>query len=174
MAVVTLKGTIVTNADGTVPQTLNQARAANARVKEMADTIEVTNGDSIASTYRLARVHSSWRISQLLLYCDAITSAAADVGLYDIAANGGLVVDVDFFASAQSLAAALLVGTSIEHEAAGAGNQNGEIANKAKAIWQVLGLTADPNKYYDIAFTLTAAATATGTLTLVTRFSDGN
>lgn len=174
MAVVLLKGNIVTNADGGAPQTLNQARAAAARVKESVDTIEITNGDSIASIYRMARVHSSWRISQILAFMDAITSAAADVGLYDIAANGGAVVDVDFFASAQSLATASLVGIDVTHEAAGAGNQFGEIANIRKALWEALGLTADPNKYYDIAFTLTAAATATGTLSVMVRYSDGN
>jgi hypothetical protein len=175
MAVVLLKGNIVTNADGTTPpQVLNQARAAAARLKESVDTIEITNGDSIASIYRMARVHSSWRISQIVKYSDAITSAAADVGLYDIAANGGAVVDVDFFGSAVSLASLDLVGTDVTHEAGGTGVQFGEIANIRKALWEVLGLTQDPNKYYDLAFTLTAAATASGTLSVAVRYSDGN
>lgn len=174
MAVVTLKGTIVTNADGAAPQVLNQARAAQARLKESVDTIEVTNGDSIASTYRMGRIHSSWRVSSITVLCDAITSAAADVGLYDTAANAGAVVDVDFFASALSIATANVIGLDATHEAAGAGAQFGEIANVRKALWEVLGLTADPNKFYDITFTLTAAATASGTLSVVIRYSDGN
>ena len=86
MAVVTLKASQVTNADATT-QTLNNSKVCNGRIKEIADTIEVTNGDSIASIYRMARVHSSWRMTELLLQCDAITSAAADIGLYDTAAN---------------------------------------------------------------------------------------
>jgi hypothetical protein len=174
MAVVALKGSIVTNADGTVPQTLNQARSAGARLKEMVDTIELANGDSIGSTYRLARVHSSWRISELILFCDAITSGAGDIGLYDTARNGGLVVDADFFASAQSIATATQVGFAVGREVAAAATVMGEIANIRKAIWEVLGLTADPNKMYDIVLTLTAATTAAGTVSLITRYSDGN
>lgn len=173
MAVVTLKGTQVTNADATT-QTLNNSKVANGRIKEIADTIELANGDSIASTYRLARVHSSWRISDLILFCDAITSGAGDLGLYDTAANGGAVVDVDFFASAVSIATAITAGSSIAHEAGGAGSQFGEIANIAKPLWQVLGLSVDPMKFYDIALTLTAATTAAGTVSMLTRYVDGN
>jgi len=177
MAIVNIKGTIVTNADGgTPPQALNQARAAAARVKESADTVEVTNGDSIDSVYRLGRVHSSWRISQVIKFSDAITTAVADFGLHDIAANAGAVVDRDFFGSAVALTAADVAGTDVTHEsgAAAGATQFGEVANIAKAIWQVLGLTADPNKFYDLTAMLTAAATGSGTLSVLIRYSDGN
>ena len=170
MAVVTLNGSQVTNADATT-QTLNNSKVTNGRIKEIADTIEVTNGDSIASIYRMARVHSSWRMTELILQCDAITSAAADIGLYDTAANGAAVVDVDCFASAQSIASALIPGTNVMGEAAAV---FGDIANVRKSIWEVLGLSTDPNKFYDIALTLTAAATATGTVSVKTRYVDGN
>jgi hypothetical protein len=111
----------------------------------------------------------------VLISCDAITSAAADVGVYDIpAVNSGAVIDVDFFASAQSIATAIS-HTDITHEAdpadAGAGYGQGDVE---KPLWQALGLTADPGKYYDIVATLTAAATATGTLALKVQYVDGN
>lgn len=170
MAVVTLKASQVTNADATT-QTLNNSKVANGRIKEIADTIELTSGDSIASIYRMARVHSSWRMSELILQCDAITTCAADFGLYDTAANGAAVVDVDAFASAQSLATAIVIGTNVMSEAA---TVFGDVANIRKAIWEVLGLASDPNKFYDVAVTLTAAAGSAGTVSVKVRYCDGN
>lgn len=170
MAVVTLKGSQVTNADATT-QTLNNSKVTNGRLKEIADTIELANGDSIGSTYRMSRIHSSWRVVDVIGFWDAITSGAADVGLYDTAANGGAVVDVDCFGSAVSIASANTSGTNVAREA---GAVFGEIANMRKQVWEVLGLSTDPNKFYDLAFTLTAATTAAGTLSVLTRYVDGN
>lgn len=174
MAVVNTKATAITNADAT-PVTNNPTRLQNGRVKESVGTVEAANGDSIGSTYRLARLHSSWRISQVLLSCDAITTCAADVGVYDVAAvNAGAVVDADFFASAQSLAAAL-VNSDIGHEAdaADAGAGFG-LADVEKPLWQALGLSADPGKWYDLVATLTAAAGSAGTIAVRVRYIDGN
>jgi hypothetical protein len=90
------------------------------------------------------------------------------------AVNSGAVIDADFFASAQSLAAAL-VNSDITHEAdaADAGAGFG-LADKEKPLWQALGLTSDPGKWYDIVATLTAAAASAGTVALLTRYVDGN
>lgn len=169
MAVVNTKGVQVTNADAS-SQTLTNTRVAAGVVKEIADTLEAVSGDSIGSTYRLGRVRSSSRVSQLLLSCDAITTCAADFGLYDTAANGGAVISAACFASAQSLAAAL-ANTDITHES---GTLTGDVANVGKPLWQALGLTADPMKDYDIVATLTAAAGSAGTISLKTRYVDGN
>lgn len=174
MAVVNVKATAVTNGDAS-SQTINSVKIDGGRLRERVGVAEVTNGDSIASTFRLARVKSGDRISRVLLSCDAITSAAADVGIYDIASvNSGAVVDVDFFASAQSIASAL-VHQDITHEAdaADAGAGYG-LADVEKPLWQALGLSSDPGKQYDIVATLTAAATATGTLGLKVQYVDGN
>jgi len=165
MAVVALKATNITQQD-TGLRTQAAACLGPRRLYDEASTVEVTNGDSIGSTYRMLRVKSSDRMSSLQIFCDAITSAAADVGLYDIAANGGAVVDADFFASAQSIATAITVGTNILHESGVV-----DISEVEQAIWQLLGLTSDPNKEYDVALTLTAAATATGTATLLGRYT---
>lgn len=175
MAVVNVKSTAVTNADNTNPQTLNKQNVDGGRMRERVGVAEVTNGDSIASTFRLMRVKSSDRVSRVLLSSDAITGAIADVGLYDIAGvNSGAVVDADLFASAVSLATAQ-VHTDVTHEAdpAGAGSGYG-VEDVEKQIWQLLGLTADPGKSYDVALTLTAAATATGTAGLKVIYNDGN
>lgn len=174
MAVVTTKATAVTNGDAAT-QTNNPQRIAGGRVREHVGTLEAVSGDSIGSVYRLARVSSRDRISQVLLSCDAITTCAGDVGVYDIAAvNSGAVVDADFFGSAVSLATAL-VNSDVTHEAdaADAGAGFG-LADVEKPLWQALGLSSDPNKLYDIAVTLTAAAGSAGTVALKVRTVDGN
>ena len=168
MAVVTTKSTAVTHADA-ASQTNNSQKIAGGRLREDVGTLEAVSGDSIGSIYRLARVKSGSRISQVLLSCDAITTCAGDVGIYDIASvNSGAVVDADFFASAQSLATAL-VNTDVTHESGVFGVEDVE-----QPLWQALGLSADPNKLYDIAVTLTAAAGSAGTMSMKVRYVDGN
>jgi hypothetical protein len=173
MAVVNTKATAVSNADASPTQSFSSTKVIGGRVKEEVGVVAVANGDSIGSTLRFGRVHSSWRVSQLLLASSAITGAAADIGLYDVDKAGGAVVDVDFFASAASLAA-VQNGVDVTHEAGGSGASLGNIANMEKPLWQVLGLTTDPGKFYDVVATLTAAATADGTAALQIRYLDGN
>lgn len=174
MAVVTTKSTAVTAGD-TLPQTNTAQKIHGGRLRESLGVLEAVSGDSIDSVYRLVRVNSGDRISRVLLSCDAITTCAGDVGIYDVAAiNAGAVVDADFFASAQSLATAL-VNTDVTHEAdaADAGAGFG-LADVEKPLWQALGLAADPGKQYDIAVTLTAAAGSAGTVALKVQYVDGN
>jgi hypothetical protein len=166
MAVVTTKSTQLTNRDA-VPRVINNPAASAGAVQQAIGTLECANGDSIASIYRMLQIPSNAVGEILKLYCDAITSGAADIGIYRTIADGGAVVDVDFYASAQSIAAAITTGTEIQHEAdatdAGAGFG---LADLEKPLWQRLGLTSDPGVTYDIAVTLTAATTAAGTLGL--------
>lgn len=167
MAVVNTKAAAITAGDtaGTVVKKNLQAGI----VKECVGTLEAVNGDSIGSTFRLARVPSNARISRVLLSCDAITTCAADVGVYDIASvNSGAAVDADFFASAQSLASAL-ANQDVTHESGVFGVEDVE-----QPLWQALGLTADPGKLYDIVATLTAAAGSAGTVSLKVVYVDGN
>jgi hypothetical protein len=100
----------------------------------------------------------------LTLFCDALTGGAADLGLYRAAADGGALVSAALFASAQSVASANAAGISARFEA-------DDVANVEKRIWELLGLTADPNLEYDVALTLTAALSASGTLALQGVFS---
>lgn len=174
MAVVTTKSTAVTAGDA-ASQTLTAQKVHGGRLRESIGVIEAVSGDSIASIYRLVRVDSGDRIDRVLLSCDAITTCAGDIGVYDITSvNAGAVIDVDFFASAQSLATAL-VHTDVTHEAdpADAGAGYG-LADVEKPLWQALGLASDPGKQYDIAVTLTAAAGSAGTIGLKVIYCDGN
>lgn len=166
MAVVTVKSSLITARDSGGKSTLS---TGPRRLYDQADTVEVTNGDSIGSKFILGSVPSSASMRELVVLCDAITAAAADVGLYRTTQDGGAVVDADLFGSAVSLATAITTGTNILHESGVL-----DIANLAKPLWQVLGLSSDPQLMYDVVATLTAAATATGTLTARITYAQGN
>jgi hypothetical protein len=159
MAVEAIKSSVITNSDAT-PVTINSAQIADGRVRHKRGVAAVDAAASIGSTYRLARVKSNDIVPLLLLDCTAITSATADIGLYRTARDGGAVVDADLFASAQSLASALR-GNDVTRESGVI-----TVPNMEKTLWELLGLTADPQVEYDIALTLTAAATAAGNLAL--------
>lgn len=170
MAVENIKSTAITTADA-APPLPNQVpvRLANARVRQSIGVAAVDAAASIGSTYRLCRIKSSDLLSNLFLSCTAITSAAGDIGLYDIpSVNAGAAVDVDLFASAQSLASAL-ANTDVLRE-----STTITVANLDKQIWQLLNLSADPGKQYDVTVTLTAAATGAGTLALRPVFNSGD
>lgn len=155
MAVVNTKSTVVSNGDAT-PVVITTAQLAHGRPAHKRGKVEVANGDSIGSTLRFFRVKSNDLVHQLLLDCTAITSAAADIGIYRTAADGGAVVDADLFASAQSLATAVR-GTDVTRESGVI-----TVANMEKPLWELLGLSEDPQVDYDVVATLTAAAAAAG------------
>jgi hypothetical protein len=166
MAVVTVKSTQITNRDA-VPRVINGPAAVSGALQQIAATAEAANGDSIGSKYIMGQIPSNAVGEIVRLYCDAITSGAADIGVYRTTLDGGAVVDVDFWASAQSIASAIATGTEVQHEAdatdAGVGFG---LADLEKPLWQRLQLTADPGVLYDVVLTLTAATTAAGTIGL--------
>jgi len=166
MAVVAVKSTLITNADAT-PVVLNNPRVDGGFERVSVATAAITSGDSVDSTYRMFRVPSNAVMTDLRIYSPDIgTTTISDIGLYDTAAAGGAVVDADFFASALSLKDGALNGEDVLHEAAVF-----TIANSGKELWDALGLTSDPHKFYDVALTLTGAADATATVKLVGRFT---
>jgi hypothetical protein len=161
MAVVNTKATVVTAGDSST-FLASKIGLANGKVRRAIGTVETVSGDDIASVYRLARVHSSWFVDTVKLYSDDIgTTTIADFGIYQTADNGGAVVDADFFASAVSLKDGAIAGTEIQHESGVYGVEDVE-----KPLWEALGLSVDPKRYYDVCATLTAAADAAGTISL--------
>ena len=166
MAVVAVKSTLITNADAT-PAVHNSPRVDGGFERIEVATAAITSGDSIDSTYRMFRVPSNAVMTDLRIYSPDIgTTTISDIGLYRTAKDGGAVVDADFFASALSLKDGAINGTDVLHESAVF-----SIANSGKELWDALGLTSDPSVFYDVAFTLTAAADATGTVKLIGRYA---
>ena len=166
MAVVTTKSGGITNRDAS-PKVKINAILTEGLLRENVGTVEVASGDSIASKYVMFQVPSNARVSQLLVWADDIgTTTAGDIGLYQTTANGSAVVDADFFASAVDLAGGVLNAVDVTHES---GVYDADDAEKP--LWTALGLTTDPNLFYDVVLTLTAAADAAGTFTLKGKYS---
>lgn len=170
MAVVNVKSTAITNADATTGQTLNVKALTGGVVKSARGTAETTNGDDIGSVYRFCRLPSHAKIVSIKLYSDDIgTTTIADFGLYRTEKDGGAVVDADAFGSAVSLKDGAISGTEIHHESAVYGVEDVE-----QSLWQIAAATSDPRVMYDVCATLTAAADAAGTISLVVSYVDGD
>lgn len=164
MATVSISSTHITNRDAS-PRTLSNSLISQARLLESVATLESTAADDIGSIYKFVEIPSSARVSDVLLTCDSTgTTGLADIGLYDTTDNGGAVVDADLFASAQALTSAL-DKTSVLHESGVFGKDEVE-----KRLWEVLGLSEDPKKNYDICATLTEATISAATLSVHVRY----
>lgn len=160
-AVVTVNSNIIANLVAT-PAVLNSANIKKGNIREDNALVAIANGDNIASRYLVTRLRSSDRVSSIKFWAPDIgTTVAADLGLWDTAANGAAVVDQDFFASAVSFASGPYNGIDVTFEAGAAG---GDITKGEQRIWEALGLSADPQKEYDVCWTLTAASDAAGSL----------
>ncbi len=157
MAVVTVKSTQITNRDAT-PRVLNNGRVQGGEVKHARGAVLFTNGDSIASKYIVCSIPSRAIPISVRISCPDIgTTLATDVGLYRTTIDGGAVVDADFFKAAVSLSGGAIAKSEVVN-----GNV-ATLANAEKAIWELLGLSADPGVDYDVVLTATAAADAGGT-----------
>ena len=134
------------------------AGPANALLADII-SLEVATTDSIGSTKRFFRVPSNAVITGLDVKGDAATAGAADIGLCDI--SSGAAVSAALFGSAVSFASALNTWTDVQTEATST-----DIDKSGKKLWELLGLTSDPGKAYDVTATLTTAWTAAGTVAM--------
>jgi len=160
----------VTNLDAKPPVALDK-RLFNGILKEQVGTVEIAAADDASSVYRVGRVHSSWRISNIIRYNDAITSGTDyDVGLYDTAAAGGAVININCFADAVSLASASVTGTNDLYEA---GSDVG-VEDIEQRVYQDAGETTDPGYWYDVCLTGDTVGSGAGTVTLRIRYVTGD
>lgn len=170
MAAANTKSTEVTNADAT-PQVKTAVTISHGRLHEKVSTIEVAAADDTASVYRMARVHSSWRISEITLFNDAITSGADfDCGLYDTAENGAAAVDDNAYSDAVTLVSASLTGVQLLFEG---GSAKG-VEDIEQKVYQDAGLTTDPDKWYDLCLTGVTPGSGAGTLSMRLRYVAGD
>lgn len=165
MAVVTILSGQITN-DQATPPVLNNPFVAGAGLRELVDVCAIGATDTATSQYRYFRIPSNARISDIELMNDAMTAGTSyKAGVYGI--NGGVVPvtnsDVIFF-STMSVVAARSTWTSIYFPSIL--NAGGLVANVTKRVWELLGLTTDPNLTYDLVVTAVTAATAGGNLAL--------
>lgn len=152
------KSTAITNRDST-PSILSNASVAGGETKEAVGVVEVLPTDDANSTFRFAQIPSNARISQVLLSCDdSGTAGAMDIGIYKATQDGGQVVDANHFATAQSLATAL-VSSDVTHASGVYGIEKSELP-----LWKALGLTEDPKINYDLVGTVTTAVETQATV----------
>lgn len=165
MAVVNTLATALSNAEAT-PIVFNNSRVTRMPAWLGVGTLEATVADDVGSTYRLVRVPSNARIEEVLLSADAAgATGMVDVGVYQTADNGGLVVDADHFASSVDLGAGAITRVDVTHESAVYG-----IEDLEKPLWEALGLTEDPFVDYDIAATVTEIHADGGTVSLSVKY----
>lgn len=158
MAVVTVKSAAITNRDST-PVVISNSRVTGDRVKTTRGVVAVTSGDSIGSKYIACSIPSrAIPVSVRVTAPDIGTTTAGDIGLYQTTARGSAVVDADFFKAAFSLNG----GAVTKSEAVNGNIQT--VANSEKVIWDLLGLSADSTRDYDVVLTLTGAADASGSV----------
>lgn len=167
MAVENKKSTLVTNADAK-PADLSSPIIAHGRKREQVGVLEVAAADDDGSVFRFGRVWSGARVSKIEYANDAMTGSTAwEVGVHETADNGGAVVDADEFASALDLSSAHAF-TDVTYEAVAT-----EIDKVEQPLWQRIGLTEDPKKWYDITATATTIGSAAGTVALRITYVDG-
>ena len=110
-------------------------------------TAAIENGDSVTSTFEVARLPSHARISKLSKLHSSGIAGVTDADL-------GPASNPDAFVDGQTLAA------TTTYEGASAINN----ALIDKAVWELAGLDKDPKEEMPIYLTLNAAATAAGTV----------
>lgn len=122
-------------------------------IRAKADSAAFAASDA-TSVARIFRIPSRARVHRLVFASDDLgTGGTVDVGLHQTAANGGAVVDADFFASALDTDTAAVARTDITFESG-----INDIIKCDMAIWQQLGLSADPRVDYDVTVLRNTAA----------------
>lgn len=157
MATANTKSTVITNLDAT-PPTINSGYLAGARVHEAVGVVSVAAADDDSSVYRVARLPSNARVTSVKIQNTAITGGTAYVvGLYDIygvnsaaiiGSGNQLVTTKDLSSANASPTESLTVSA----------------ANAEKRLWELLSLSSDPGKMYDVCLTGNTVGSGAGTI----------
>lgn len=160
-----LTSTLISNGVAS-PRVLNSPnKGAPGEVNNTYAAVSLTTSEDTGNVIRYVQVPSNARMTSLRLFSEALGgSTAGDIGLYRTAADGGAVVDADFFGSGVSLVSKV-AGVEQLYESA-----VNDVADIGKPLWEALGLTSDPGVIYDVAITLTADVTTPGATGLMVEF----
>jgi hypothetical protein len=155
----TLKSTAIANRDA-VPRVINNPGAGGrGLVRQIQGYLaSVPASLSITSVIRMCEVPAHATVHSLTFASAAQTAGKFDIGLYRTNADGGAVVDQDFFATAVDCASAVVL-TDETNE-----STTNTIAKQNQPLWQAVGATEPPpGTMYDIALTVVATDVTTGT-----------
>lgn len=160
MAVVNTKSTAVTNSDANQPRVFNPSYLHGGNLRMSVGMVEVAAADDNASVYRMVRLPSNAVVYRIEVMNDAITAGTGyDIGLYQTAENGGAAADDDVFATTIDMSVARSLPFDAMFEVL-------DIDKIEKRLWELLGLTSDPQREYDVCFTADTVGTAAGTLSM--------
>lgn len=154
-----VNSTWITNAVAT-PMVLTDSNKSAGRIFTAKSAATVSATQAANDTIRMVRVPSNARIDAVLLTtADATTAGNIDIGIYQTVENGGAVVDSDLFASALALTGGPFTRSDQTFE-------SGEYtyAESCKPLWEVLGLSTDPGREYDVVCKVTTTFDAAGTV----------
>lgn len=168
MAVVNIKSANVANADAAV-QTQSSTHLAGGKKYTLVGTAAIAAADDDASVIRMARVHSSWRITSIRIFNDAIAAGSWACTLYRTAADGGAVVGAGLYNTTVDVAT---VHTAAPIEVSFGTNR--AITKIGQAVWEDAGLTSDPGRWYDLGFACTTAGTAAGNVAWEVEYLSGS
>lgn len=150
------------------PYIQNAAQVAGGRLRTKAAVIELDGTQSGTDVMRFFSVKSNDRVTSLQLSCDALTGlTSVDFGIH--LKDGGAAVDDDVFDAAQTLAVAL-----VRQEKRVGADSALNIDTLDKQVWQLLGLTSDPNVTYEVTGTINTAGSASGTVMLEMTYTAGD
>jgi hypothetical protein len=165
MSVVTVNSTQLTNTYSTPPVLSNPFISGGNNI-DCVDNVATGASDSANSQYRYFRIPSNARIDDIQCINDANTSGTSyKIGVYTL--NGGAVPVTyadQIFASGISMASARTNWTSIYAPAVLNGSSSG--ANVTKRVWELLGLSADPETWYELVVTAVTPGSAGGNMAL--------
>ena len=176
MSVVNLKSTVITNRDAT-PKVLTDSYLAGGILEEVQGSVKTANNDTAGSVYRLVQVPSNARLSSLIWQSDALGSGC----IVDVAVWYPTVVPIGGGNFLTSTSNALIISSSIFATGltAPAANALTDITNQSTnysiplqetPLWNVLGLTADPEVDFDIGFSVRVATATAGYIGLKCRY----
>lgn len=171
-----LKSTLLTNRDAT-PKVLTDGYLSGGLYEEAQGSVKTGATDTANSYYRLVSVPSNARVSSIFWQSDALGSGCVvDVGVFYpttvptgggnflAASLGGTIVGTSFFATGLTAPAANAL-TEITNQ-----STNYSIPLQETPLWNVLGLTADPEIDFDIGFVTRVATAAAGYIGLKVRY----
>jgi len=150
----TLKGTAITNREAS-PRVLNNPGLGEGAIVKTAIgyLLSVPAALSATSVIRLVSVPSNGIVTDVRFTSGAQAAGALDIGVYRTNADGGAVVDADFFASAVAVTAASL-NVDVLNE-----STVFTVAKQSQPLWQAAGMTSDPKAQLDLALTITTDIT---------------
>lgn len=165
---VTVNSQLIINATAQ-PVVFNNAYLAGANDYISTAVCAAGASDGNGSIYRFCRIPSNAMVLGTSIMNDANTSGTSyKLGVLATAGNGGAVIvagsDAIFVPAGTSMASARSIFTALYFPAiVGA---SAAVANVTLRVWELLGLTSDPNAVYDVALTAVTAGSAGGNMAL--------